>query len=246
VVQEVKEMKRLGVRRVSISGGTGSLFGYHNRINKDAFVELLSALSEILGKRNLSVPDMRVDLVDEEVLEALRDYTIGWVFFGLETGSERILKMMRKGVTVEDGRKAVEMAKSLGVKAGGSFIVGYPTESREDFEDTMALLEDAMLDDVFVSIAEPIPGTPMAEQVLTSPRDEIPLRQEHKGEYEALKFSEAEARCFELMLHGEGCRPVPRALSEALYNAYLSETIGQGKDIIKVMALLDKYRAFLL
>jgi B12-binding domain/radical SAM domain protein len=246
VVQEVKEMKRLGVSRVSISGGTGSLFGYRSRINKDAFVELLSSLSEILGKRNLSVPDMRVDLVDEEVLEAVRDYTIGWVFYGLETGSNRILKMMRKGVTVEDGRRAVEMAKSLGVKVGGSFIVGYPTESREDFEDTMALLEDTMLDDVFVSIAEPIPGTPMAEQTLTVPRDDIPLYQEHKGEYEALKFSEAEARCFELMLHGEGCKPVPKALSEAVYNALLSETRGQGKDIIKVMALLDKYRAFLL
>jgi len=246
VVQEVKEMKRLGVRRVSISGGTGSLFGYRSQINKDAFVELLSSLSEILGKRNLSVPDMRVDLVDEEVLEAIRDYTIGWVFFGLETGSERILKMMRKGVTVEDGRKAVEMAKSLGVKAGGSFIVGYPTESREDFEDTMALMEDAMLDDVFVSIAEPIPGTPLAEQVLTAPRDELPLYQEHKGEYGALKFSEAEARCFELMLHGESCKLVPRALSEALYSAYLSEARTQGKDITNVMALLDKYKEFLL
>ncbi|NPV62337.1 MAG: TIGR04014 family B12-binding domain/radical SAM domain-containing protein [Methanotrichaceae archaeon] len=246
VLEEVREMKRLGVRRVSVSGGTGSLFGYRSQLNKDALIELLSSLSEILGKRNLSVPDMRVDLVDEEVLEAIRDYTIGWVFFGLETGSERILKMMRKGVSVEDGRRAVELAKSLGVKAGGSFIVGYPTESREDFEETMAFMEETMLDDVFVSIAEPIPGTSLAEQVLTSSREEIPLFQEHRGEYSSLKFLEAEARCFELMLHGESCKPIPRALSGELYNAYLAETRTQGADISRVMALLEKYRNHLL
>ena len=77
-------MKRRGINRVAISGGTGSLFGYRNKVNREAFVQMLSSLSAILGKRNLSVPDMRVDLVDETVLQAVRDYTIGWVFFGLK------------------------------------------------------------------------------------------------------------------------------------------------------------------
>ncbi len=245
VMEEVKEMKRHGVQRVSVSGGTGSLFGYRSHLNKDAFIELLSSLSEILGKKNLSMPDMRVDIVDEEVLEAIRDYTIGWVFFGLETGSERILKSMKKGVTVKDGRRAVELARSIGVKVGGSFIVGYPTETREDFEETLNFMEEAMLDDVFVSIAEPIPGTPLAKQILTSPKEDIPLFQEHRGEYRALKFSEAQARCFELMLHGEMCKPIPRALSEGLYQALLTETRNQGKDISRVMTLLEKYKDFL-
>ncbi len=205
IVDEVKEMKRLGVKRVAISGGTGSLFGYRNKINREAFVEMIRSLSQILGKRNLSVPDMRVDLVDETVLEAVRDYTIGWVFFGLESGSDRILRAMRKGVTVEDNLRAVELAKSLGVKVGGSFIVGYPGETREDFEETMSFVEESMLDDVFVSIAEPIPATPLSTQVLNMPKDELALYQEHQGEYQALRLSEAEARCFELMLQGEGC-----------------------------------------
>jgi B12-binding domain/radical SAM domain protein len=211
IVEEVRELKRLGVSRVAISGGTGSLFGYRDKVNRDAFVELLRSMSEILGKRNISVPDMRVDLVDREVLEAVRDYTIGWVFFGLETGSERILKAMRKGVSVEDNRRAVELARSLGVKVGGSFIVGYPGETREDFQDTMDFLDEAMLDDVFVSIAEPIPGTPLARLAMDSPAGEIPLFQEHRGEFRALKLSEAEARCFDLMLQGNSCKPVPRA-----------------------------------
>jgi B12-binding domain/radical SAM domain protein len=245
IVAEVREMKRRGVARVAISGGTGSLFGYRDQVNRDAFVELLRSLSEILGKRNVSVPDMRVDLVDQDVLEAVRDYTIGWVFFGLETGSERILKAMRKGVTVEDNSRAVELARSLGVKVGGSFIVGYPGETGEDFGDTMDFLDEAMLDDIFVSIAEPIPGTPLARLAMDSPAEEIPLFQEHKGEFKALKLSEAEARCFDLMLQGNSCKPVPRALTDDLYNAYLAETRMQGRDIKRVFGLLDKYKEFL-
>ncbi len=242
IVAEVEEMRRLGVKRVAISGGTGSLFGYRNKINREAFVEMIRSLSQILGKRNLSVPDMRVDLVDETVLEAVRDYTIGWVFFGLESGSDRILRAMRKGVTVEDNLRAVELARSLGVKVGGSFIVGYPGETRQDFEETMSFAEEAMLDDVFVSIAEPIPGTPLSAQVLNMPKDELALYQEHQGEYQALRLSEAEARCFELMLQGESSKPIPRALSQELYNAYLDESRGQGRDIKRVIDLLEKYR----
>ena len=242
IVAEVEEMKRLGVKRVAISGGTGSLFGYRNKINREAFVEMIRSLSQILGKRNLSVPDMRVDLVDETVLEAVRDYTIGWVFFGLESGSDRILRAMRKGVTVEDNLRAVELAKSLGVKVGGSFIVGYPGETRQDFEETMSFVEESMLDDVFVSIAEPIPGTPLSAQVLNMPKDELALYQEHHGEYQVLRLSEAEARCFELMLQGESSKPIPRALSQELYNAYLDESRGQGRDIKRVIDLLEKYR----
>lgn len=245
IVAEVAEMKRRGVSRVAISGGTGSLFGYRNKVNRDAFVQMLRSLSEILGKRNLSVPDMRVDLVDETILKAVRDYTIGWVFFGLESGSDAILKSMRKGVTVEDNRRAVELARSLGVKVGGSFIVGYPGETREDFEQTMGFVEEAMLDDVFVSIAEPIPGTPLASQILDLPQEELPLYREHAGEYQAMKLSEAEARCFELMLHGVNCKPIPRALTQDLYNTYLDEARGQGRDIKKVIRLLQKYREHL-
>jgi len=40
---------------------------------------------------------MRVDYVDEDILNAIKRYTIGWVFYGIESGSNRILKSMRKG-----------------------------------------------------------------------------------------------------------------------------------------------------
>ncbi len=242
VLAEVRELKRAGIRRVAVSGGTGSLFGYGKDVNKGAFIELVRALSEILGPKNLSVPDMRVDFVDQEILEAVRDYTIGWVFFGIESGSQKMLNAMRKGVTVEKNLAAVELARSCGVKVGGSFIVAYPGETAEDYGATLEFMEDAMLDDVFSSVAEPIPGTPLARLALDYPHEENLLYRMHKGEYKALKLSEAEARCFNLMLHGQNCKLVPRLVNDAMYQSFLEEARVQGRDIKRVMGLLEKYR----
>lgn len=242
ILGEVREMKRMGVSRVAVSGGTGTLFGYGGTVNKEAFIDLLEALAGILGPRNLSVPDMRVDFVDEEILEAVRRYTVGWVFFGIESGSEEILKAMKKGTTPEKNLEAVELAHRCGVKVGGSFIVGYPGETEEDYQATLDFMEEAVLDDVFCSVAEPIPGTPLASLVLDLPREDNLLYQEETGDYRPLQLSVAEARCFNLLLHGMSCRPVPRIVDEGIYSAFLEEARVQGRDVRRVMELLEKYR----
>jgi B12-binding domain/radical SAM domain protein len=243
ILAEVREMKRMGVARVAVSGGTGSLFGYGKEVNKEAFITLLSSLAEILGPRNLSVPDMRVDFVDEEILEAVRRYTVGWVFFGIESGSERMLKAMKKGTTPEKNLEAVDLAHRCGVKVGGSFIVGYPGETEEDYQATLDFMDEAMLEDVFSSVAEPIPGTPLAKLALDHPRDDNLLYRDHTGDYRALKLSEAEARCFNLMLHGQNCKPIPKIVDDATYSAFLEEARTQGRDVRRVMDLLEKYRS---
>jgi len=242
ILAEVREMKRMGVSRVAVSGGTGSLFGYGKEVNKGAFFTLLKSLAEILGPRNLSVPDMRVDFVDEEILEAVRRYTVGWVFFGIESGSERMLKAMKKGTTPEKNLEAVELAHGCGVKVGGSFIVGYPGESEEDYQATLDFMDEAMLDDVFSSVAEPIPGTPLARLALDHPKEDNLLYRDHTGDYRALKLSEAEARCFNLMLHGQNCKLIPKIVDDGMYSAFLEEARTQGRDVRRVMDLLEKYR----
>lgn len=242
ILAEVKEMKRMGITRVAVSGGTGSLFGYGKEVNKEAFITLLKSLAEILGPKNLSVPDMRVDFVDEEILEAVRRYTVGWVFFGIESGSPGILKAMKKGTTPEKSLEAVELAHQSGVKVGGSFIVGYPGETKEDYQATLDFMEEAMLEDVFASVAEPIPGTPLAKIALDLPREDNPLYRNHTGDYRVLNLSEAEARCFNLMLTGMSCKPVPRIVDDATYSAFLKEVRTQGRDVRRVMDLLEKYK----
>ena len=244
IIAEIEEFKRRGVRRIAISGGTSSLYQYgrSGSVNTSAFIELLQAIAEVMGPRNVSVPDIRVDYVDEEVLHAIHDFTMGWVYYGIESGSDEMLKVMRKGVDSEANVHAIELAQQCGVKVGGSFIVGYPGETIEDYEMTKGLIEDTFLDDVFVSIAEPIPGTHLSGLVLGTDDSENPTFMKHAGEYKALKLTESEARCFDLTLHAQMCKAVPSILTDQLYQACLADSRQQGRDVRAVTRLLQKYR----
>ena len=242
IVQEIKEFKRHGVERIAISGGTSSLYQYERSTDVNAFIELLQAIAEVMGNKNVSVPDLRVDYVNEDILHAIRDYTMGWVYYGIESGSDKILKDMRKGVNSEDNIHAIELARECGVKVAGSFIVGYPTETVQDYELTKNLIEDALLDDIFISIAEPIPETNLADIVLKTDDPENPTFIEHTGEYNILNLTESEARCFDLELHSEMCKSMPNILTDQMYQAYLEDARQQGSDVRAVTRLLQKYR----
>ncbi|MHC1610308.1 MAG: methyl-coenzyme M reductase glutamine C-methyltransferase [Candidatus Methanospirareceae archaeon] len=226
IMEEVKEFKHAGVKKIAISGGTSTLYY--------KFPDLLESVSSVIGKNNLSAPDIRVDTINDEVLDTIREYTIGWVFFGMESGSDRMLKRMRKGIKVKDIIEAREAAKEKGVKVAGSFIVGYPGEREEDYEETKELVEDLWLDDCFISIAEPIPGTELAEEVIKG-EEENPLFIESER---IRNISVAEERALDLMLTSYLAREKPLLLSDELYEKTLKEVRKQGEDIRKVTEMI--------
>ncbi|MFA5332819.1 MAG: methyl-coenzyme M reductase glutamine C-methyltransferase [Methanoregula sp.] len=243
IVAEVEAFKKAGARRIAISGGTGSLYQADNgRINPDAFVALLSGLSGVMGSANVSSPDIRVDCITDEILDAIKKYTIGWVFFGIESGSDAVLTKMGKGVSVAQVTDAIRRCREHGLKVAGSFIVGYPTETAADYEKTKEFIAEQELDDIFISIAEPIPSTPLAALVLKTSRDQNPVFIPTTGEYKPLGLTEAEARCFDLMLHADLCKPVLHVTTDALYDTYLAEAKKQGREIRAVTELLFRYK----
>lgn len=241
ILIEVKEFLKKGASKIAISGGTGSLYGSKkfNKVDEDSFIELLKEISTLIGPKNLTIPDIRVDMINDEILEALKKYTNGWIFFGIESGSDRILKKMKKGVKLDDMRNAVDAAKSHGIKVAGSFIVGYPTETEEDFQATMDFADELMLDDYFISIAEPIPGTALAEEISKIPLNENLLFLESK-EYKNFDLSIAEERCLNLMIDSYVFRSIPTAMTEELFKALLDETKSQGSHIKTVIDMLKE------
>jgi len=242
ILAEVRAFKEMGARRISISGGTGSLYRYENgEMNPDAFIELLSGMAEIMGSQNVSSPDIRADCINDEILGAIQKYTIGWIFFGIESASDRILQLMAKGITIAAVREAVDECRMHGLKVAGSFIVGYPTETDEDFSETKDFISDTCLDDVFVSIAEPIPETPLARLVLNTPPEENPTFLDTTGEYQALGLTESEARCFDLMMHADMYKPRLHVVTDQVFDVYLKEAKKQGSDIRSVTKLLYRY-----
>lgn len=242
IIEEVKAFSAHGATRLSVSGGTGSLYGSTDReMNPEAFIALLRGMAEVMGPKNVSSPDIRVDCITDEILDAIRQYTIGWVFFGIESGSKRVLRLMGKGATVRQVEEAVERCREHDLRVAGSFIVGYPGETERDYEATKDLIAALSLDDVFVSSAEPIPGTPLADLVVRTPRDKNPAFVPHTGEYRALNLTESEARCFDLMMHADMFRPQLRLVTDEVYNVYLAEARKQGRDIRAATELILRY-----
>jgi B12-binding domain/radical SAM domain protein len=241
IVDEVKAYQAKGAKRISISGGTGSLFQFDGSIDNDAVIELLAALAGVMGANNVSAPDIRVDCINDEILEAIRAYTIGWIFFGLESGSDRVLRQMGKGATVAQAEDAIEQCRAHGLHPAGSFIVGYPTETTEDFEATRDFIAANPLDDIFISIAEPIPRTPLAELVLATPREENPTYMPHTGEYRSLRLTESEARSFDLMMHADLYKPGLHVVTDQVFSHYLGLARKDGEDIRRVTELLFSY-----
>lgn len=242
ILHEAERFHLKGVQRIALIGGTGSLYLAKDEVlNEEAFISLLKGLATVLGPKNISCPDIRADCITDKILDAVKSYSVGWIFFGIESGSPRVLDLMQKGIYPDTIRQAVEKCRMHGVRIAGSFITGYPGETWEDHELTKNLIEEIAPDDLFISSAEPIPSTPLADLVLRTPDSENPAFIPHAGEYQALCLTEAEARAFDLMLHGDNYRMIPRLTTEELYQTYLKEARTQGEDIRRVTKLLQKY-----
>jgi len=86
---------------------------------------------------------------------------------GVESGSERVLESMGKGITKDDVRCAVRWAKAAGIKVRGYFILGMPCEGNRELEETEAFADELDLDEYGFTILCPYPGTDFYDATLS-------------------------------------------------------------------------------
>jgi anaerobic magnesium-protoporphyrin IX monomethyl ester cyclase len=112
--------------------------------------------------------ETRVDMVTKELLAKMKQAGCTDVWFGVESGSQRVLKAMDKGILTEQTVKAFKWAREVGLMTVANVILGFPTETKETAWETVRFVESLDPDDVGYYIATPYPGTPMYEQVKES------------------------------------------------------------------------------
>lgn len=154
---EVETLRTLGATAVNV---VDDIFGLKPGW-MTAFAEELAGRGSVMPFKCLS----RADLLDESAVHALRRAGCAMVWIGAESGSQNVLDAMEKGTTVDEIRSAAAKLRASGIKVGFFLQFGYPGETAEDIEATVALVEEVLPDDIGISVSYPLPGTPFHARV---------------------------------------------------------------------------------
>jgi len=147
------------------------------RTYKTSFVEIVDdtftldrkrveAICDEIRQRRLDtiwVCSSRVDLLTRELMGTLRRAGCVMIYFGVESGVQRVLNLMKKGIKIEQAERCMRWAREVDMKTVASFVIGMPGETKEDIEQTIKFMKKLDPDYVQISVATPYPGTELYE-----------------------------------------------------------------------------------
>jgi len=126
--------------------------------------EWMMEFSRQLAQKNLGLRwacQSRVDYVDEEMLSVMKQAGCVQIDFGVESGSDKTLKTMKKKATADEARAAFALMHRMKMRACATFILGFPGETEEDMEETYRLAKEINADYTAFYFLTPYPGTPI-------------------------------------------------------------------------------------
>ncbi len=144
-------------------------------INRKKFLELADAIEAADAQIPFECLS-RVDLVDEEVLTRLRDIGCRKILYGVESGSQRVLDSMKKGITVEEVHRISRLTRKLGIEQYWFLIYGYPPEDIHDLRLTIDMVRRLQPDEYGITVAYPLPQTEFYETVQHTMKEGIHWR----------------------------------------------------------------------
>ncbi len=157
VVDEIEEALGLGYRRISFAD---DVFTLNRERTLGICAEIrrrkLSFAWECLG---------RAEGLDFELAREMKAAGCSRIYFGLESGNDRILELMRKRITCEQARRAVEDAHRAGLEAGAFFILFYPGETDDTVLQTLRFASSLPLSYLGLTMPYVLPGTPLSQRM---------------------------------------------------------------------------------
>ncbi len=158
IMEELWKLKKLGLNNIHMYA---DLF----TVNRDQVIDLCKRMID--EKINIKwTCNSRVDYVDEEMLELMGKAGNWLISWGIESGSEQILKHAHKGAYPDKAERALKWAKKAGIMNWGYFIIGLPGETEETIRLTIDFAKKLPLDIALFHVAAPYPGTPFFFEVV--------------------------------------------------------------------------------
>lgn len=131
-------------------------------INNPYFIELANELIKIPNKRLSSVL-ARIDSIDQNALIHLKKAGFNLVWYGIESGSEKVLKAMNKSLNLSKMRETFIQTRKIGLEVGVFWLVGYPGDNKEESQKTLNLMkslyEEKLINKSKIYRFIPYPGT---------------------------------------------------------------------------------------
>jgi tRNA-2-methylthio-N6-dimethylallyladenosine synthase len=195
VIEEVRKLADAGAREVTLLGQTVNHYAFkHGDGRTTTFAELLYQIHE-------AVPDLtRLRFVTSfprdftnEALAVMRDCKriCRYLHVPVQSGSDRILKMMNRGYTTGEYRDFIDRARGMmpDVCIASDFIVGFPTETDEEFDASAELLKYCRFKNSFIFKYSPRPGTTAIDRFA----DDVPEEVKRKRNNDLLAVQQAVA-----------------------------------------------------
>lgn len=128
--------------------------------NKKRAVDLCNAMmKEGISKKIVWCAQLRVNSIDEDILKLMKKAGCIQVEYGFESGSQKMLDIMKKQTNVEQNYAAARLTKKVGLRFLADIIVGIPGEQKEDFIKTEKLITETKPDVIGFNIFIPLPGS---------------------------------------------------------------------------------------
>jgi tRNA-2-methylthio-N6-dimethylallyladenosine synthase len=163
VVREVRLLSRRGVREVTLLGQNVNSYGRDLTKRRPLFADLLRAVGAVEGIDRVRFTSPHPKDLRPETIEAMAATAAvcEQLHLPIQSGSDRVLKAMRRGYTATRYLERLAAARAAigDLAVTTDLIVGFPGESDEDFEDTLAVCAEAGFDSAFTFIFSPRPGT---------------------------------------------------------------------------------------
>lgn len=175
VLREVQHVARQGVHEVNLLGQ--NVNSYRGEVEGDRadLAELIHYVAAVAGIERIRFTTSHPVDFNDNLIEAFADVPelVNHLHLPVQSGSDRVLASMKRGHTVLEYKSKIRRLREVrpDISLSSDFIVGFPGETEQDFENTMNLIAEVGFDTSFSFIYSPRPGTPAAQLADETPAD---------------------------------------------------------------------------
>ena len=162
ILNECKNLVSNGAREITLIGQNVNAYNYENKKLSD----LIKEISTIENLKRIRYTTSHPRDFTNDLIEAHGEVKnlMPLIHLPVQTGSNKILKLMNRKHTIEEYLNIIEKLRKINptIKFSSDFIIGYPGESEDDFNETINLLKEVQFINCYSFIYSPRPGTPAA------------------------------------------------------------------------------------